>query len=116
MIHVMDRRRQVCRESRPYVKLATASSSSEKISMMFGITPVAWSTVTTRLGSPGWARPASAAAGVANSLFAAFAFVVLLGTIFPLIVEAVDGRTISVGNPYFETMTMPIGLTTNSIT
>ncbi len=42
-------------------------------------------------------------------LFAAFAFVVLLGTIFPLIVEAIDGRTISVGNPYFERMTMPIG-------
>ncbi len=44
-----------------------------------------------------------------NVLFAAFAFVILLGTIFPLIVEAIDGRTISVGNPYFETMTMPIG-------
>jgi len=44
-----------------------------------------------------------------NVLFAVFAFVVLLGTIFPLIVEAVDGRTISVGNPYFEQMTMPVG-------
>jgi len=44
-----------------------------------------------------------------NVLFAAFAFVVLLGTIFPLIVEAVDGRSISVGNPYFDRMTMPIG-------
>lgn len=44
-----------------------------------------------------------------NVLFAAFAFVVLLGTVFPLIVEVVDGRTISVGNPYFDQMTMPIG-------
>jgi cytochrome c-type biogenesis protein CcmF len=44
-----------------------------------------------------------------NVLFAAFAFVVLLGTTFPMIVEAVDGRSISVGNPYFERMTMPIG-------
>jgi len=44
-----------------------------------------------------------------NALFAAFAFVVLLGTVFPLIVEAFDGRTISVGNPYFERMTRPIG-------
>ena len=44
-----------------------------------------------------------------NVLFAIFAFVVMLGTIFPLIVEAVDGRTISVGNPYFDRMTMPIG-------
>ncbi|MCY4068899.1 MAG: cytochrome c biogenesis protein CcsA [Acidimicrobiaceae bacterium] len=44
-----------------------------------------------------------------NALFAAFAFVVLLGTVFPLLVEAFDGRTISVGNPYFERMTRPIG-------
>ena len=44
-----------------------------------------------------------------NVLFAAFAFVVLLGTIFPLIVEAFDGRTLTVGSPYFERMTMPIG-------
>jgi len=46
-----------------------------------------------------------------NVVFAGFAFVVLLGTIFPLIVEAIDGRTISVGNPYFDQMTMPIGFT-----
>ena len=44
-----------------------------------------------------------------NALFAAFAFVVLLGTVFPLLVEAVDGRTISVGNPYFDRMTRPVG-------
>ena len=44
-----------------------------------------------------------------NVLFAAFAFIVILGTVFPLIVEAIDGRTISVGNPYFERMTMPVG-------
>ena len=44
-----------------------------------------------------------------NALFAAFAFVVLLGTVFPLLVEAFDGRTISVGNPYFDRMTRPIG-------
>ncbi|HVF31776.1 MAG TPA: heme lyase CcmF/NrfE family subunit [Acidimicrobiales bacterium] len=45
-----------------------------------------------------------------NVVFAAFAFVVLLGTVFPLIVEAVDGDRISVGRPYFDRMTMPIGL------
>ena len=44
-----------------------------------------------------------------NALFAAFAFVVLLGTVFPLLVEAFDGRTISVGNPYFDRMTRPVG-------
>ncbi len=49
--------------------------------------------------------------GQLDVVFAGFAFVVLLGTIFPLIVEAIDGRTISVGNPYFDQMTMPIGFT-----
>ncbi len=45
-----------------------------------------------------------------NLLFALFAFVVLLGTVFPLIVEAVQAERISVGVPYFERMTMPIGM------
>ncbi len=45
-----------------------------------------------------------------NLLFAAFAFVVLLGTVFPLVVEAVNGDRISVGRPYFDRMTGPIAL------
>jgi cytochrome c-type biogenesis protein CcmF len=45
-----------------------------------------------------------------NLLFAAFAFVVLLGTVFPLIVEAANGSSITVGGPFFDTMTMPIVL------
>jgi cytochrome c-type biogenesis protein CcmF len=45
-----------------------------------------------------------------NVVFAAFAFIVLLGTVFPLIVEAVNGNRISVGRPYFDRMTMPVGL------
>jgi cytochrome c-type biogenesis protein CcmF len=45
-----------------------------------------------------------------NFLFAAFAFVVLLGTLFPLVVEALNGSTITVGGPFFDTMTMPIVL------
>ncbi len=44
-----------------------------------------------------------------NLLFAAFALVVLLGTVFPLVAEAYDGRQISVGEPYFDDMTLPIG-------
>jgi cytochrome c-type biogenesis protein CcmF len=44
-----------------------------------------------------------------NVVFAAFAFVVLLGTVFPLVVEAVNGERLSVGVPYFSRMTMPIG-------
>jgi cytochrome c-type biogenesis protein CcmF len=45
-----------------------------------------------------------------NVAFAAFAFVVLLGTVFPLVVEALRDDRISVGRPYFDRMTMPIGL------
>jgi len=45
-----------------------------------------------------------------NVLFGAFAFVVLLGTVFPLVVEAIDGERISVGRPYFESMTIPIAI------
>ncbi|MGZ4709133.1 MAG: heme lyase CcmF/NrfE family subunit [Acidimicrobiales bacterium] len=45
-----------------------------------------------------------------NLLFAAFAFVVLLGTVFPLLVEAVNGKRVSVGVPYFNRMTMPVGI------
>lgn len=46
-----------------------------------------------------------------NVLFAAFAFVILLGTLFPLFVEAFNDDRISVGVPYFNRMTMPLGLT-----
>jgi len=45
-----------------------------------------------------------------NFLFAAFAFFVLLGTVFPLVVEAVNGDRIAVGAPWFDTMLMPIGI------
>jgi cytochrome c-type biogenesis protein CcmF len=45
-----------------------------------------------------------------NLLFAALAFVVLLGTVYPLLAEALQGRRLSVGEPYFDRMTTPIGL------
>ncbi|WP_255566584.1 heme lyase CcmF/NrfE family subunit [Iamia sp. SCSIO 61187] len=45
-----------------------------------------------------------------NLLFAGFAFVVLFGTVFPLIAEAIDDRRVSVGVPYFNRMAGPIGL------
>ena len=45
-----------------------------------------------------------------NLLFAGFAFVVLLGTVFPLLAEALQQRQLSVGEPYFDQMTLPIGL------
>ncbi len=45
-----------------------------------------------------------------NVLLALFAFVILLGTVFPLIVEVKDDRKIAVGSPFFDTMSQPIGL------
>ncbi len=45
-----------------------------------------------------------------NVAFGTFAFVVLLGTVFPLVVEDLNHSTVSVGAPYFDTMTMPIVL------
>jgi cytochrome c-type biogenesis protein CcmF len=45
-----------------------------------------------------------------NVLFTVFAFVVLLGTLFPLLVEALQDRRTVVGAPYFDRLSMPIGL------
>ena len=45
-----------------------------------------------------------------NVLFSLFAFVVLLGTVFPLIVEALQQRNIVVGAPFFDKMATPIGI------
>ncbi|MFM2073591.1 MAG: cytochrome c-type biosis protein CcmF [Actinomycetota bacterium] len=45
-----------------------------------------------------------------NVIFTLFAFVVLLGTVFPLIVEALQNRRIAVGQPFFDRLTMPIGI------
>ncbi len=43
-------------------------------------------------------------------LFTVFAFIVLLGTIFPLLVEAFQNRRTVVGAPYFDRLSMPLGL------
>jgi len=43
-----------------------------------------------------------------NLLFTAFTFTVLLGTLFPLVAEAVRGVKVSVGAPFFNRMTVPI--------
>lgn len=76
-----------------------------------GIGLIAWR--GDRLRAPGRIdSPVSReAAFLANNLlFAAFAFVVLLGTTFPLLAEAIDDRRLSVGRPYFDRMTTPLGL------
>jgi cytochrome c-type biogenesis protein CcmF len=45
-----------------------------------------------------------------NVLFGVFAFVVLLGTVFPLVVEALQDRQLTVGRQFFDRMTTPVGL------
>ena len=47
---------------------------------------------------------------VNNLLFVALTFTVLLGTVFPLVVEAARGDRVSVGAPYFDMVSAPIGL------
>ena len=44
-----------------------------------------------------------------NLLFVVLTFTVLIGTVFPLVVEAVNGKQMSVGRPYFDSMVVPIG-------
>ena len=45
-----------------------------------------------------------------NLLLSAFTFTVLLGTLFPLVAEAVRGVKVSVGAPFFNKMTLPLGV------
>jgi cytochrome c-type biogenesis protein CcmF len=44
-----------------------------------------------------------------NLLFVLLTFTVLIGTVFPLLVEALRGVQMSVGRPYFDRMAVPIG-------
>jgi cytochrome c-type biogenesis protein CcmF len=46
---------------------------------------------------------------VNNLLFVLLTFTVLIGTVFPLLVEAARGVQMSVGRPYFDRMAVPIG-------
>jgi cytochrome c-type biogenesis protein CcmF len=46
---------------------------------------------------------------VNNLFFVVFTFTVLVGTVFPLVVEAVKGKQMSVGRPYFDAMVVPVG-------
>ena len=93
----------------------TASGIGPTILGFFGlvvgttIALIAWR--GDRLRSPGAIDSPVSREGaflVNNLLFAAFAFVVLLGTVFPLIAEAINGQRIAVGEPYFNRMVMPI--------
>lgn len=45
-----------------------------------------------------------------NLVFVVLTFTVLLGTVFPLVTEALQGKQVSVGEPYFNRMAVPLGL------
>ena len=45
-----------------------------------------------------------------NVLFLAMTFAILLGTLFPLIVEAINGEKVTVGAPFFDQVSIPIWL------
>lgn len=63
--------------------------------------------------SPGALRSLVSREGsfLANNLaFSVAAFIVLLGTVFPLVAEAVTNDRLSVGRPYFDRMLAPVGL------
>ena len=76
-----------------------------------GIGLIAWR--ADRLAAPSRiSSPVSrdAAFLVNNILFGALAFVVLLGTTYPLVAAALTGDQLSVGQPYFERLTAPLGI------
>ena len=83
--------------------------------IFFGLSAVGWIGLLAwrgdRLRSPGAIDSPISREGAFlgnNLLFGAFALVVLLGTVFPLIAQAVNGQRITVGSPYFDRMTLPI--------
>jgi cytochrome c-type biogenesis protein CcmF len=45
-----------------------------------------------------------------NILFVGFAIVVLLGTVFPLLFQAINGGQVTVGTPYFATVAAPLSV------
>jgi len=47
---------------------------------------------------------------VNNVVFVGFAFVVLLGTLFPILYQALKNQQVTVGAPYFDTVAAPVGL------
>ena len=66
-----------------------------------------------RLRSPGGIDAPLGREGVFllnNLLFVGFAFVVLLGTLYPLLYQAVTQQQVNVGAPFFNTIAIPFGL------
>ncbi len=78
---------------------------------LFSLGLIAWR--SDRLHAPGRldAIVSRESAFILNNLmFVALTFTVLLGTMFPLVIEALRGDRISVGPPYFDMVASPLGL------
>jgi cytochrome c-type biogenesis protein CcmF len=76
-----------------------------------GVGLIAWR--GDRLSSAGGIDQAISREGafvVNNLLFAGFALVVLVGTVFPLFAQAINGQAITIGRPFFDSFSVPIGL------
>jgi cytochrome c-type biogenesis protein CcmF len=81
------------------------------VTVCVGFGLIAWR--GDRLRSPGGIDAPLGREGaflVNNVLFVGFAFVVLLGTVFPLLYEALRNQQVTVGAPYFNTVGVPVGL------
>jgi cytochrome c-type biogenesis protein CcmF len=44
-----------------------------------------------------------------NLLLTVFAFIVIVGTLYPIVVEAITGDTVGVGRPFYDRLAVPIG-------
>ncbi len=73
----------------------------------FGLLALRWDDVKDRADLDSVVSREGSFLGV-NILFVALTAAVLLGTLFPLIVEAVSGDKVTVGAPFFDQVTLPI--------
>ncbi len=73
----------------------------------FGLLALRWEDVKDRAELDSLISREGSFLGV-NVLFLALAFAVLLGTLFPLVVEAVSGARVTVGPPFFDQVTLPL--------
>lgn len=79
--------------------------------LIAGIALAAWRSPYLRdEGTPAAALSRESAYLAGNWLFLVFSAMVLLGTLFPVLVEAATGKKTSVGPPFFDAFAIPLGL------
>lgn len=95
---------------------STSNLGGEFLALLFvvmavGVGLIAWRGDLLR-GEGGIAHPLSREGAflLNNVVFAAFAVIVLVGTVFPIFVQAFAHQAITVGAPYFDATTLPIVL------